>query len=161
MESWSECTCYNNATMGWKTDWLYKCIFQLPERLWKQSQTFHGETPPDYLLITQYPPFVVEPHPHVAGLSASFVGPPIRYWIYDKDGLRPSESLEGNPDLKITYGMHYKVGHFSFSISPDRKLVLLRYMMGPLFGAHHVYSVVGQGKRGRLGGAADFVGWVS
>jgi hypothetical protein len=162
--------------MGWKTDWLYKCIFEHPKRLWTTAQKYQEKweeesmprwmspdhiKPPDYLLIIQYPPFVVEPDAQTAGLSASFVGPPIRYWIYDKDGLRPSESLEGNPDLKITYGMHYKVGLFCFSISADRKLVLLRHMMGPLYGEHFVYKVRGQGKRGLLEGAPGFSGWIS
>jgi hypothetical protein len=160
--------------MGWKTDWLYKCIFQHPEKFWKNAQKLQEETvprwmspddrkPPDYLLITQYPPFIVEPDTQTSSfsLSARFVGPPIRHWIYDGNGLRPSASLEGNPDLKITYGMHYKVGCFYFSISEDRKRVLLRYMMGPLFGEHKVYSVIGQGKHGRLDADPAFTGWIS
>lgn len=161
--------------MGWQVDWLYHLIFQDINNIWKQinvgdykGDNEHLGPTPDYLVVKQFAGLSIQPYNDMEPkpLSAYFAEPVLRQWILSDAGF---QSVRGKDTIirtsHIKRGMFYETGAVSFGISPDRKIVALQYMVGPLYGAHRVFKVQGQGKRGKLRGKLvghpDFTGWIS
>jgi len=156
--------------MKWETDWLYQTILREIENIWKRAQK-DGIGPqgpaPDYLLVSQLAGLTIsKDERNPSRLSAFMVAPAIKQWVFDESGIRPiTESEAQSENNYLRRGMFYQVGTVDFYISPERKLVVLRFQVGPLYAAQRVFKVRGQGKRGenrgRLEMHTNFVWWIS
>lgn len=147
--------------MGWRTDWLYGCLFEYVETLWRacQKSAMRGSgTPPEIIYILQG---------GNADWNRPVCKPPLlRAWRYDASGLQKVPIPIQNPYAhEKPHGMFYRAGSMAFHIREDRKYVALVYVVGPLYARGYVYKVIGQGKhgkyRGRLELAEGFPMWVA
>ncbi len=145
--------------MGWKTDWLYVCIFQVVKDIWATAQREAEKVPalmgnaPEHLLILEC---------EGVRWEYPFCQPPImRAWVYD--GVEIQERFSAGelyPQHNIVHGAFYTQGSFQFHISADRKRIAITYVLGPRYGRGYILKPQGQGKRGRLVPAGG-TGWIS
>jgi hypothetical protein len=123
--------------MGWKTDWMYRCLFQEAKAIWDQAQreasrctdSAQQHTAPDLLCIRQYG------GAHWDMPSCAL--PVLREWIYD--GVKIEEQFPmGDPLLQSgeMRGMFFTRGVMQFHIRADRKRIVLTYLLGPPLSLH-------------------------
>lgn len=151
--------------MGWRTDWLYHCIFERMEKLWNDCQkSGRQEPPPD--IPPNIPPevFYIRQAGNANWLRPACLPPVMRAWRYDSAGLAVEHLPISDPYRQLgPRGTYYWSGYFDFHIAPNRKYVVLVYVVGPLAAEGRVYKVIGQGRRGKQRGrleiAEGFFGW--
>lgn len=148
--------------MRWHKDWLYNQIFELIGDIWESTNRYTRQNsvrqPMDSLWIQQC---------GEADIAHAFcLRPILREWRFDGETfqIRKNQSslsvLLPSRSANIR-GMLFDQGVIRFYISPDRKRVVFTYQLGPLFGRGIVYSVVGQGPKGKLSIEPNVPGWVS
>jgi hypothetical protein len=137
--------------MGWRTDWLYQLIFDEVARIWsravKDGITFpNSGPPPDYLLIEECGDADWE--------RAVCLRPVLRSWTCRGADfeLQPQAPPEHIPP-PVERGFRDSYGIVRFQVRPDRKKLVFEYILGPLHGRGRVFLVVGQGRRGKMGGS--------
>ncbi len=138
--------------MGWKSDWLYKRIFNEVVNLWTRALrqgTGRFGPPPSALVIIEMRSADWE--------NATFRGEARRQWVYQGGEPEPVAELTGGGEVR---GMFYERGTIAFRIDGNRKRVLLTYVLGPRYGMGAILRVVGQGAKGRLA-AGEGPGWIS
>ena len=132
--------------MGWKTDWLYRLVFQEFSCAWDRAQGEGGDTsgrPPVALHVTE--------HDDVCPEGPAFCcGEPIRSWDFAGEGWEEVPLRERTPDDRAVHGMFVRVAVGSFHISEDRKTMAVEYVFGPRYGHGSIFAVRGQGKRAKL-----------
>jgi hypothetical protein len=161
--------------MGWKTDWLYRLVFERVRDVWTEGRAY-SENYNEHTQAAVYPELRQPPLERLivvqfadAELSVPCcTGAVLRVWRYDSAGLVP---LPGEPPKPIVVEREQRIqgrrcnlflqGVVSFYISPDRKHVVFTFALGPLYGRGYTYAVSGQGKMGRLSPAPDSVAWIS
>jgi hypothetical protein len=142
--------------MGWQTDWLYQLVFDEVERVWqraiKDGVARFGPAP-KCLVISEM-------------LEADWEesrcrGVANRQWTYQGGHPKLLSPCEGNAtEFGEQRGMFYELGVVTFCIDADRKRLVFSYTLGPRYGRAMTFTVIGQGKNGRLA-PADGRLWVS
>ena len=146
--------------MGWRTDWLYRLVFEKVEEAWRQALkdavlTSGIDTMPEYLLIHECANF--------NEANAMCVLPVLRVWKFDGSTfeLIPIPAAEQRPKALAIRGIFFSSGAVYFHIMPGRKQIGYNLHMGPLYGRGVVFIVWGQGRRGRLTISDHHAGWMS
>jgi hypothetical protein len=149
--------------MGWRTDWLYRLVFYELTEQWHRAQTAASERPhaderPDHMLVQQCDRVDVE--------RALCIVPVRRTWSLDANGVRESGALplpldvDGpSPSHAEAPGLFYRQARARFHLTSDRRRVVVTTVFGPRYGRGLVFSVHGQGRRGRL--SLCGAGWVA
>ena len=142
--------------MGWKSDWLYRLVFNYLELAWTTAQR-DGECrfglAPTLLRVTEF-------FAYTDGQQFASLCQPQRCWVYNGFEWREEEMLERYP-VNSVFGMFYIEVRGGFFISADRKKVVIEYRFGPRYGRGGVFVVHGQGTRATLLPKLDSIGWVS
>jgi hypothetical protein len=143
-------------TMGWKSDWLYRLVFNYLELAWTTAQR-DGESrfgpAPTLLRVTEF--FADNDGQQFPSLCQ-----PRRCWVYNGLEWRAEKMPEPYP-VNSVVGMFYIEARGGFFISADRKMVVIEYRFGPRYGRGGVFVVQGQGTRASLLPEQDSIGWVS
>ncbi|HNB71863.1 MAG TPA: hypothetical protein PLS70_12155, partial [Acidobacteriota bacterium] len=137
--------------MGWKTDWLYSLIFAEVRRLWNRARWESERMGPDFGPAPG--PLIISEYSDGNFTNATCRGLRKRQWRYSGDEqltlIEPDD-----PDIshvsETSDQMFFSVGEVRFSISADRKSLILEHLLGPRYGCGQVFQVHGQGKRGYL-----------
>lgn len=143
--------------MGWKSDWLYRRVFEQFEKVW--SDTHKSDRPfgppPVEIFVTEYDQAVAD------NTSCHCKGNQIRMWRYTGgtwDLLKePGGASRDNP----IQGMYFQTARGCFHISKNRKTIVIQYTFGPRFGQSFAWAVQGQGRSTRLIRKPDTIGWIS
>lgn len=152
--------------MKWEKDWLYGLVIRDIEQIWlraeQESMAAPGNPAPEYLVVSQFSLLSTRPDEvQRSKLHACFVTPIIEQWIFDAAGMRRGTPAPTTNPVRGTREMFFPVGNVNFGFSTDRKLVLVTYQMGPLYGEVRVFIVKGQGVKGQLEAHPDFIWWRS
>jgi hypothetical protein len=128
----------------WKTDWLYKLVFQHFENAWLdvKDDRFLGAIPPEEFLITQFDEMDDD-----GGIRR---GKPIRFWQYIGDDFIEVQERDNYRESNPVRYPRYKYATGRFAISPDRKTVYIDYVFGPLYGRGYTFLVQGEGDKAKL-----------
>ena len=130
---------------GWRTDWLYRLIFQEVTDLWESVRSGDGRAgpPPDRLRV--------EERCGADWEAPRCLCPVRRVWTFGAEGLRPGPGeREAVTRCGERRGTFWQVGLVRFHIADDRTRLVLEYVVGPLHGRGMVLRVTGQGPGGRL-----------
>jgi len=147
---------------------LYCQVFDVARDAWGQGQevarhmTEHmgmPDIPPDSLVVYQ----------HAGGnfKRARCTGSIVREWVFDGSAFEehpvpPGPSGRGYayiprpvprtlpPGSPNEHSSFFVQGVVRFCIRPDRRQVIVTYVLGPRYGAGQVYSVIGDGASGTL-----------
>ena len=148
--------------MGWHSDWLYGLIFAKFRDAWLKAQNEgrgHRDPASADMLISQYG------DTQRSECAVRCRGEVLRRWMYCGDDFEELPEFKSSPDVNAAHGMFYEHAYGAFNISPDRKIIVLEYGFGPLYGRGFVYDVKGQGARGRNKGTLtekpDAPMWIS
>jgi len=144
--------------MGWSSDWLYKLLLnRARDTLAEASQAAlkRSEPAPIMLLATEHPDY----HPE----SNMTRGQPIRAWSSNDDfsSLQDLSQWPPNHKLPATAGQSiYCVPMLTWSLTADRKQVLICRWIGPRYASGAWWDVLGQGRTGSLS-IANRERWIS
>jgi hypothetical protein len=151
----------STSSVDWKTDWVYKLVFQFFENAWAEA---HGnvkhlkntsyDCPPYEFYIMQY---------NKVNLNGFLYcrGNPIRFWLYKGDEFKEVLQSYVFPEKNPVHTHVYRYAHGRFYISPNRKTVVIGVIFGPLYGRGFVFLVRGKGENSRLVHKPGASGWMS
>lgn len=144
--------------MGWKSDWLYRLVFQQFEQAWMKAQAEGASRfgpAPESLLVGQHSETIVD------GVSPYCRGPIARKWCYAGGDWTELESGRSTSVDHAVRGMFFQTAIGRFCISPDRMTVVIEYVLGPRYGRGFTLTVEGQGDSAVLMPETDSVMWHS
>lgn len=159
--------------MGWRTDWLYRIVFDFIRDVWRRANREAEIALEQGELKAMPQPFLVQQCAKVNLLLPGCAEPVLREWFYGGtefheqrlEVVQAEESqgrLRRRPNLPpAILGMFFEQGLVRFYIFPNRKRVVITYLLGPLYGRGFVYEVKGQGRTATLQVASDTPGWIS
>ena len=147
--------------MGWKSDWLYRLVFEQFEIAWSKAQREadgrFGPAPNSFL-VTEFS----ESSSDNLDLSPGSFQPErrIRSWRFDGHDWTPE--LPAEPVAKpVIQRMFFETAIGRFRISNDRRAVTIDYIFGPRNGRGIVFVVERQGDFGRLKPKPESASWIS
>jgi hypothetical protein len=127
--------------MDWKSDWLYKLIFQEVEETWNNGCR-RSKNPAHWRYV------LVEEWTSADGVMCD--GRVVRTWVRDENGLSKISLLAHAKRKLHARGLMFPFIILLFHIPEDRKRVVLGRIRGSLDGFGSRYLVQGEGEQARL-----------